>query len=35
VIDPLFGRTEFNIDFGSDEKVISKGELVIGGIGGR
>ena len=30
VTDPLFGRTEFNIDFGADEKVISKGEMVIG-----
>ena len=30
VIDPLFGKTEFNIDFGVDERVISKGEMVIG-----
>ena len=30
VVDPLFGRTEFNIEFGADEKVIAKGEVVIG-----
>ena len=30
VTDPLFGRTEFNIDFGADERVIAKGEMVIG-----
>jgi hypothetical protein len=30
VIDPLFGRTEFNIEFGADERVIAKGEVVIG-----
>jgi hypothetical protein len=30
VIDPLFGKTEYNIDFGVDERVISKGEMVIG-----
>src|SRR4051812_33279067 len=30
VIAPLFGRTEFNIDFGSDNRVIAKGEMVIG-----
>ena len=30
VVDPLFGRTEFNIDFGADGRVIGKGEIVIG-----
>ena len=30
VVDPLFGRTDFNIDFGPDDRVISKGEMVIG-----
>ncbi len=30
VVDPLFGRTEFNIEFGADEKVLAKGEVVIG-----
>ena len=30
VVDPLFGRTEFNIEFGSDERVMAKGEVVIG-----
>ena len=30
VVDPLFGRTEFNIEFGADERVMAKGELVIG-----
>ena len=30
VIDPLFGRTEFNIEFGPDDRVITKGEMVIG-----
>jgi hypothetical protein len=30
VIDPLFGKTDFYIDFGPDERVISKGEMVIG-----
>jgi hypothetical protein len=30
VVDPLFGRTEFNVDFGADERVIAKGEVVIG-----
>jgi hypothetical protein len=30
VVDPLFGRTEFNIDFGPDQRVISKNEMVIG-----
>jgi len=31
VVDPLFGKTEFNVEFGTDEKVIAKGEVVIGG----
>ena len=26
----LFGRTEFHIEFGPDERVISKGEMVVG-----
>ena len=30
VADPLFGRTEFNVEFGADEKVIATGEIVIG-----
>jgi hypothetical protein len=30
VTDPLFGKTDFYIDFGPDERVISKGEMVIG-----
>jgi hypothetical protein len=30
VVDPLFGRTEFNIEFGADERVMAKGEVVIG-----
>jgi hypothetical protein len=30
VVDPLFGRTEFNIEFGADERVMAKGEIVIG-----
>jgi hypothetical protein len=30
VTDPLFGKTEFNIDFGPDQRVIAKGEMVIG-----
>ena len=30
VTDPLFGRTEFIIDFGPDERVIGTGEVVIG-----
>ena len=30
VVDPLFGRTEFNVEFGADERVIAKGEVVIG-----
>ena len=29
VVDGLFGKTEFIIDFGSDERVISTGEQVI------
>ena len=30
VIDPLFGRTEFNVEFGADARVIATGEIVIG-----
>ncbi len=30
VVDPLFGKTEFNVEFGADEKVLTKGEYVIG-----
>ena len=30
VVDPLFGRTEFNVEFGGDERVLAKGEIVIG-----
>lgn len=30
VTDPIFGRTDFYIEFGPDERVISKGEMVIG-----
>ena len=30
VTDPLFGRTDFIIDFSADERVIAKGEMVIG-----
>jgi hypothetical protein len=30
VVDPLFGKTEFNVEFGADERVIAKGEIVIG-----
>jgi hypothetical protein len=30
VVDPLFGRTEFNVEFGADERVMAKGEVVIG-----
>ena len=30
VVDALFGRTDFVIEFGPDEKVIAKGEMVIG-----
>ena len=30
VVGALFGRTDFNIDFGADERVIAKGEMVIG-----
>ena len=33
VVGALFGKTEFNIDFGPDERVIAKGELLIGGVG--
>ena len=31
VIDPLFGRTQFDIEFGPDERVLSTLERVIGG----
>ena len=30
VVDPLFGKTEFNVEFGADERVMAKGEIVIG-----
>lgn len=30
VVDPLFGRTEFNVEFGADERVVAKSEVVIG-----
>ena len=30
VVDPLFGRTEFNVEFGPDARVVSKGETIIG-----
>ena len=30
VTDPLFGKTEFIIDFGPDDRVIARGEMVIG-----
>jgi len=30
VVDPLFGRTEFNVEFSADDRVIAKGEYVIG-----
>ena len=30
VVDPLFGRTEFNVEFGADERVMAQGEVVIG-----
>ena len=33
VVGALFGKTEFNIDFGPDGRVIAKGELLIGGVG--
>jgi hypothetical protein len=33
VIGAIFGKTEFNIDFSADEKVISKGEWLVGGVG--
>ena len=31
VIDPLFGRTQFDIEFGPDERVLATLERVIGG----
>jgi hypothetical protein len=30
VVDPLFGKTEFNVEFGADERVMAKNEVVIG-----
>lgn len=30
VVGPLFGKTEFNVDFSADGRVIGKGEYVIG-----
>ena len=30
VVAPLFGKTEFNVDFGADDRVIAKSEYVIG-----
>jgi len=33
VLDPLFGKTEYLIDFGPDEKVITAVERVYGGTG--
>ena len=30
VVGALFGKTEFNIEFGPDERVMTKGEMVIG-----
>ena len=30
VVDPLFGKTEFNVEFGADERVMAKGEVVLG-----
>lgn len=30
VMGALFGKTEFNVEFGADGKVIAKGEIVIG-----
>lgn len=30
VVDPLFGKTEFNVEFGADERVMAKGEIVVG-----
>lgn len=30
VVDPLFGRTDFNVEFGADGRVMAKGEIVIG-----
>jgi hypothetical protein len=35
VIDPLFGRTQFDIDVGPDERVLSTVERVIGGTSAR
>ena len=33
VLDPIFGRTDFLVDFGADQRVINKGELLLGGVG--
>src|SRR5690349_12300778 len=30
VVDPLFGKTEFNVEFSADDRVIATGEVVIG-----
>ena len=30
VVAPLFGKTEFNVEFGGNDRVIAKGEYVIG-----
>ena len=30
VVDPLFGKTEFHVEFGPDDRVMAKGEVVIG-----
>ena len=30
VVDPLFGKTEFHVEFGTDQRVIATGEMVIG-----
>jgi hypothetical protein len=30
VIAPLFGKTEFNVEFGADDRVIAKSEYVVG-----
>ena len=35
VIDPLFGRTQFDVEFGPDERVLSAVERVIGGTSAR
>jgi len=30
VVDPLFGKTVFNVDFGADGRVMTTGEVVLG-----